>query len=386
MLADGRRARRVRRVRRVRLDARRRAGTMRIASDRLRGALPAEAAPAATDRRRTPGLDPPHWPLFDVWPALADVLRPVALCTLPSPVERLPAVADCAWVKRDDALHPEYGGNKTRKLEFAAAAVQRRNARRVYSIGGTGTNFGVAAAMVFGELGIPLTLYLFRQPETRHVARNLALMRHYGADLRHYESMAAAAWAWSTHPRRLDPGSYFLAAGAASPESTFAYVNAAFELREQIRRGECPEPAEIVVPAGSCSTLAGLTLGCALAGLRSRVIGVRAAPERLGFIDVCTPALVTKFMRGASSLVARHGGPRGIVLPEPILNHDWFGGYGVSTPATEAAIARGAAVGLELDATYSGKAFGEFLKRAASTERPLLYWATLNSRAGPPAG
>lgn len=324
------------------------------------------------------------WPLFEEFPALAGVLDPLRLCTVPSPVQRLPTVGDQAWVKRDDAIHAEYGGNKLRKLEFVAAQVLRRRARRVYSIGGTGTNFGVAAAMVFRELRIPLTLFLFAQPPTAHVEHNQALMRHYGADLRFFDSLAGAAIAWGVHPRRLDPRSYFLASGAGSPVSTFGYVNAAYELRQQIRRGDCPEPAEILVPVGSCSTLAGLTLGCALAGLQSRVVGVRAAPERLGVVDICTAAVVTRYMRDAAGLIARHGGRGDITLPAPILNHDWYGdGYGCSTPATDAAIARGAAAGLVLDATYSGKAFGEFLKRAVAAARPVLFWATLNSRPGP---
>jgi 1-aminocyclopropane-1-carboxylate deaminase/D-cysteine desulfhydrase-like pyridoxal-dependent ACC family enzyme len=337
-----------------------------------------------TDRRRTPGLRPPHWSLFDAYPGLASGLQPVPLCTLPSPAERLAGIADHAWVKHDDAIHPEYGGNKIRKLEFVISEILRTGTRHVYSIGGTGSNFGVAAAMVFRELGIELTLFLFEQPTNPHVEHNQALMRHYGAHIKHFDSMAAAAAVWSAHPRRLDPESYFLPAGAGSPVSTFGYVNAAFELRDQIRAGECPEPEEIVVPVGSCSTLAGLTLGCTLAGLKSHVVGVRAAPERLGPVDVCTPAVVRKFMVSAAELVRQQGQQGNVTVPEPTLNHDWFGGcYGCSTPATEAALQRGAAVGLMLDPTYSGKAFGEFLRRVAASRQPVLYWATLNSRPGP---
>ncbi len=67
-------------------------------------------------------------------------------------------------------------------------------------------------------------------------------------------------------------------------------------------------------------------------------------------------------------------------MPEPILLDEWFGpGYGCSTPATEDAIRLGEAAGLTLDSTYSGKAFGEFLKRLINAPGPLLYWATLNS-------
>jgi len=334
------------------------------------------------DLRHAPALPAAHWPLFDVYPQLAALLQPLALCQLPSPVEALPALGEYAWVKRDDGIHPHYGGNKMRKLEFVASELLRKGVRHVYSLGGTGTNFGVAAAILLQELGIELTLFLFRQPPSEHVEHNQQLMRQHGAHLHTFDSLGAAALSWQLHPRRLDPRCYFLAAGASSPVATFAYINAAFELREQIQAGDCPLPAQIILPVGSSATLAGLTLGCALAGLETQVIGVRVAPEKLGFIDICTPAVSRKMMLSAARLLEKHGHPGGsIKVPEPILVSDWFApGYGCSTAATEAAIRRGMAAGLTLDATYSGKAFGEYLKRLQSGAAPLLFWATLNSQ------
>jgi len=342
---------------------------------------PASPASLLPDLRHNPALPAPHWPLFDACPALASLLQPLPLCALPSPVEPLPTLGTQAWVKRDDAIHPVYGGNKMRKLEFVASDLLRKGIRHVYSLGGTGTNFGVAAAVLFKELGIELTLFLFQQPASEHVEHNQQLMRNHGAHLHCFDSLAAAALAWQLHPRRLDPRCYFLEAGASSPVATFAYLNAAFELREQIQAGDCPEPAQIILPVGSSATLAGLTLGCALAGLQSQVIGVRVAPAKLGFIDICTPAVSRKMMQHAARVLEQHGHPEKIRIPEPILVSDWFApGYGCSTPASEAAIRQGQAAGLILDSTYSGKAFAEYLKRLKSTAAPLLFWATLNSQ------
>lgn len=333
------------------------------------------------DLRHNPALPAPHWPLFDVYPSLAPLLQPLPLCALPSPVEPVPTLGPQAWVKRDDAIHPHYGGNKMRKLEFVASELLRKGIRHVYSLGGTGTNFGVAAALLLQELGIELTLFLFAQPDSEHVRHNQQLMRQYGAHLHTYDSLSKAALVWQLHPRRLDPRCYFLAAGASNPVATFAYINAAFELREQIRHGACPLPEQIIVPVGSSATLAGLTLGCSLAGLNTQVVGVRVAPEKLGFIDVCTPAVSRKMMQHAASVIARHGHQGTVHIPEPRLLADWFGpGYGCSTPATEDAIRQGEAAGLTLDSTYSGKAFGEFLQRLNTAQAPVLYWATLNSQ------
>ena len=338
------------------------------------------------DLRHNPALPAAHWPLFDIYPQLAALLQPLELCNLPSPVEALPALGAQAWVKRDDAIHPQYGGNKMRKLEFVASELLRKGIRHVYSLGGTGTNFGVAAAILLQEVGIELTLFLFRQPLSAHVEHNQQLMREHGAHLHTFDSLAAAALSWQLHPRRLDPRCHFLAAGASSPVATFAYINAAFELREQIQAGNCPEPAQIILPVGSSATIAGLTLGCALAGLETQVIGVRVAPEKLGFIDICTPAVSRKMMHDAVSVIEKNTGKSSIQVPEPMLLSDWFApGYGCSNPATDAAIQRGKEAGLTLDATYSGKAFGEFIKRLQGSVDPLLYWATLNSQSTDPS-
>ena len=57
--------------------------------------------------------------------------------------------------------------------------------------------------------------------------------------------------------------------GGSSALGAIGYVNAAFELAEQVRAGVAPEPDAIFVALGSGGTVAGLALGCRLAGLRT---------------------------------------------------------------------------------------------------------------------
>jgi len=87
---------------------------------------PASPASLLPDLRHNPALPAPHWPLFDAYPDLTTLLQPLPLCALPSPVEPLPTLGTHAWVKRDDAIHPQYGGNKMRKLEFVASELLRQ--------------------------------------------------------------------------------------------------------------------------------------------------------------------------------------------------------------------------------------------------------------------
>lgn len=326
-----------------------------------------------------------RWPLFDAFPSLASSLAPLPLCTLPTPVEALPSFGNNAWIKRDDLTHGEYGGNKLRKLEFVAAEMRARNTRRVYTFGATGTNAGVAAAMVCRQLGIGCTVFTFDQPPSGTVEKNQALMRHYGAHLVHVGPLWATALCWYAHPRRLDPRSYFLFAGCSNPVATFGYANAAFELRVQVEAGLCPMPAEIIVAAGSAATLAGLTLGCSLAGMPTRVVGVRVAPAKVGPFDACTPAVVTAMMASALKRVTATN-PHGKLhtLPDVILRDDWYGaGYGIATTAGDMALKNARAAGIDLEQTYSAKAFAAFEERLSRAGGPVLFWNTYSSRAAP---
>lgn len=131
--------------------------------------------------------------------------------------------------------------------------------------------------------------------------------------------------------------------------------------------------------------LAGSTLGCALAGLKTRVIGVRVAPSHVGPFDACTVAVVTTMMRKAQRQIASTYPQVGAhALPAVILRDDWYGaGYGASSSAGDQAMQRAQAAGITLEQTYSAKAFAAFSARCAETSAPLLFWHTYSSRPLP---
>lgn len=329
-----------------------------------------------------------HWPLFREYPELAAALDPVALASLPTPVEALPAIGPHAWIKRDDLTHSVYGGNKIRKLEFVLAEIRRRKATQVITLGATGTNSGIAASMVCAQEGIPCTILMFPQPNSPTVQANQRWMKHFHARMEHYRSLWGAVLRYYLHPRRLQRDAYFLFAGCSNPVSTFGYVNAVFELREQIRNGECPEPAEIIVPVSSASTLAGLTLGVALAGLNTRVTGIRVAAEKLGPFAACTAGVVKNLENAALKIMRQHVPALALQeAPAVHMNGDYFGpGYGNATPeASRAMTLFREHTGLALESTYSGKAAAAFLDRLECTSKPVLFWNTFNSRPLPSA-
>lgn len=323
------------------------------------------------------------WPLLQEYPALAEVLAPASLATLPTPVEAIPALGPQAWIKRDDLTHSVYGGNKLRKLEFVLADMRRCKARAVITLGATGTNAGIAASMICAQQGLPCTIITFPQEDSKTVRNNQAWMQEFHARIEAHGSLWQAVLRYYLHPARLKPGNYFLFAGCSNPVSTFGYINAAFELREQIHRGLCPEPAEIIVPVSSASTLAGLNLGMALAGLKTKVTGIRVAAAKLGPFSACTPAVVEKFQKSALQLIRRHY-PALPMTQGPSVQMDarYLGaGYGRGTEKSARAIVEMAmATGLTLESTYSGKAAAAFLDRLAESHQPVLFWNTFNSR------
>lgn len=320
-----------------------------------------------------------RYPLLSEIPELRADVMPETDGLFPTGVEPMP-LSPRAWIKRDDISHGEYGGNKIRKLAFIIADAKRRGARRIVTFGAIGTNHGVATAMMCQCAGLDSVVYLFDQPVTETVKKNLRLMQHYGAKLIYKGSLFNAVLAYYLSRYRAVPGSYFLFAGGSNLYGTLSFVNAACELQRQIQSGQCPEPEVIVCPVGSSATLAGLSYGCQLLGMKTRVMGVRVAPAKLGPFAACT----TETVKALMDEVYHHLKTLGVSVPEPAtpwLVNDYYGeGYGVATTPGSHAIDVFAVNGIQLEQTYTGKAAAAFLDQLQQVNGPVLFWNTYNSR------
>ena len=109
--------------------------------------------------------------LHDKLPGLDLAHRPLG--KEPTPVRPLPsAVAgrDDVWVK-DDSVFGDgaWGGNKVRKLEWILGEARRRGTRTLFTVGGIGTHWGLAAALYGREQGLRTMLGLVDQPVDDHV-------------------------------------------------------------------------------------------------------------------------------------------------------------------------------------------------------------------------
>ena len=321
--------------------------------------------------------------LFRKFPQLASTIPWVGLANVPTPVEPLELAHTTAsgrfYIKRDDLSGDVYGGNKVRKLEFLLGAAKHKGARRLITVGAAGSHHALATTIYGRALGFDVTLVLFPQPLNPHVRDVLLLDQALGAELRftrRMEMIPAALFA--TTLRYRNQGAYVIPAGGSDAIGTLGYVSAALELAEQVARGELPEPATVVVAAGTLGTAAGLALGFAIAGLKTRIAAVRITAR-----IVTNERVLARLVRG-TEVVLRRGGANVDVANDAIarvdLLHDHIGrGYGLVTDEGSRATEEFGTRGILLDPTYTAKAAAAFIARASSLPQPVLFWQTLSS-------
>lgn len=323
--------------------------------------------------------------LFNAWPGLKKKLPVMSFADLPTPVQ--PFASDSneetgnLWIKRDDLTNDCYGGNKVRKLEFILADAKRKNKHTLVTMGAIGTNHGVATAIFGKKNNFRSRIFLFDQPVSETVKNNLNAMAAFGAELRHTKSILKTALAY--YASHLWPvGKYHLPAGGSNIMGCIGFVNAALELKQQIDAGDMPVPETIICPVGSSGTLAGLTLGCQLAGLETQVIGIRVAPSHLGPVPICTAGTAQSLMKETYRYLRKLDKtiPE-IQLNRIVLDDDYYGdGYGCSSEAGNRARSAFSNAGIELESTYTAKAAAAVLDQCQQNPSSvMLYWHTFNS-------
>ena len=329
-------------------------------------------------------------PLLDRFPSLSQIPRTPFLSG-PTPLELmtdLGAKIGCEnfWIKRDDLTSEKYGGNKTRKLEFGIADALSKGYDAVVTTGGYGTNHGLATAIFAKESGLSAHLVLFKQPVTDHVRENLRLYQYFGAKIHPAPGYAqtgfkVAALLAASRLGLLKERIGFIGPGGSSALTNLGFVNAVYELANQLSSSNEPPPSHIFCPVGSCGTFTGLLVGLKLSGLPCKLIGVRVVEKIFA-----NPRNISALANQTLSLMKSHGARIDIpaIRPKDVyLLNDFYGDcYGCETIEGKQAMDVAGASGLYLEPTYTAKAFAgmmDFIK-ILSPKSKILYWYTLNSR------
>ncbi len=336
----------------------------------------------------------PHLPLTDRYPGTAALPR-VELGDCADARERCArllaerlGLLSSLWVKRDDVSAQRYGGNKVRKLEFLLGEAQQSGQGTAITFGAYGSNHALATAIHGARLGIAVHAVLIPQPPTPSLRKNLladvaAGVTFHLADS--YEDSLRVAATLRSELRRTGVDPLVIPFGGTTPHGTLGFVNAAFELADQIEAGLLPEPDLVYVPFGSMGTAAGLAIGFAAAGMRTRVQAVRVLPAAQGDAE----ALSRTVEEGVAALREFDADFPPLSCADLAIDvrGEFLGeGYAIPTPAALKAVALAAESGLALETTYTGKSLSAVVHDAGGgqlDDAAVLFWNTYNSRPLP---
>ena len=337
--------------------------------------------------------------LFEFYPNLeGKVLWTPILTGIPSDVDKLTELENYLklndgeiYIKRDDRDHVVYGGNKLRKFEFIFGEILKKKKKGVITLGGIGTNHGIACAIIAKELGLKCELFLSLQPLTWHVQRSLLLYDYFGAKL-HFTKIFEFGVIKSLLFRLFHPKYYLISIGGSpllgigTPLGSIGFINAMFELKKQIEEKILPEPDVIFVAAGSTGTAAGLTAGCKLLGMKTKIIFVNVSRD-----IVVSPKVLMKIANKSIKYLRK----RDKSIPDVVVSEEDFtmikgylgSEYGIKTIRSQKSVdliedLEGKRRGFKLETTYTGKnaaAMLDFLAKEENKSKTVLFWNTYNS-------
>lgn len=233
--------------------------------------------------------------LFAPYPALREKISYVGFAAVPTPVQSCKKLASALhlsvaiWIKQDGlsgAMVGDkqlFGGNKVRKLQYLLADALAHDATDVLTFGCAGSNHVLQTAIYAQQVGLSCVGMLKPQANSQVVRRNLLLHQlcktelHYSPDLILHTVATIAVCLRKKHKKGKYP--YIIPVGGSCGLGALGYVEAAFELKNQIQNKELPCPDHIYVTLGSGGTAAGLLLGLQAAGIPALVHLVLDEPE-----------------------------------------------------------------------------------------------------------
>ncbi len=329
--------------------------------------------------------------LFEHYPLLRRKLPRAPLGEFPTPVRKLDVLGDVLgagqlYIKRDDLFGKVYGGNKIRKLEFIVGRALESGAREVLTFGYPGYKHPLATAICAQQVGLKCTCMMLPDAGGDRARRNLLVELRCGAELhQHRKPLLFSKAAFVILRRLLRSGHlpWFISGSRSCPRGTVGYVNAAFELKDQVTRGEAPEPDLVYVPLGTMGTAVGLALGLKAAGMRSRVVAVRAASEMSPHPRKMA-ALYDRTVRLIRSADPSFPG-FGLSRDDLDVRHGFAGvGNGLFDERAEEARSRiETSEGIKFDWLYARKALACLLDDAGKgrlKDKVVLFWNTYDSR------
>ena len=341
-------------------------------------------------------------PIFKAFPGLQETLAHITLGTFPTPILKTDKfgifLKDAfgidvknLYVKQDSLSGRKntdpaqlFGGNKVRKLEFILADALLCGAETIVTVGDAGSNHALATAIYSKLVGLDCIIMLAPQLNTSYLQRNLLMDLYYSPTIKAYFSEAQRAVDEIKVSREFilaeKQSPYYIPMGGSNEVGAVGFVNAAFELKEQIDQKIVPEPDYIYVTLGSAGTAAGFILGCKAAGLKSKIVAVRISgtPE----IKASVLKKLIKSTNKYLNMFDKNFPIFEITEDDYSINHDFTGTKYAETTKEGALAIRLLRTfeKIQLDGTYTGKTFAallfDLIKKPKLQNKNILFWNT----------
>ncbi|MFN2564401.1 MAG: 1-aminocyclopropane-1-carboxylate deaminase/D-cysteine desulfhydrase [Gemmatimonadaceae bacterium] len=308
-----------------------------------------------------------------------DSIASLRLVRAPTPLEEMVRLRSAVGagarllVKRDDAIPFGFGGNKVRKLQLVAAEALSAGADTLVTCGGVQSNHARATAATAARLGLGCVIVAngLRPPR---LTGNALLDDLLGAEVEYVATRAERDSGMKRAAERLRRDGrvpFEIPLGASTPRGALAYARAVGEVLRQIAA-----PDVVIHASSSGGTQAGLLVGCALHGLRTRVIGVSADDAAGEIADT-----VARIIRGMGPLLEVDGDELASTAPVEVDDSFVGEGYGLATEASREAQRLAARTeALFVDHTYTAKALAALVAYARDGRlregETVLFWHT----------
>ena len=326
--------------------------------------------------------------IFQQYSHLSKHIPWLPLGKFPTPVHQLVKLGrvlgfDSLWVKRDDQSGPLGGGNKVRKLEYLLAEAKAKDYETLFAVGAIDSNH-VRATVTYGKAaGFDIHCLLFNHSHVASCVDNVQAIHAQADQVRRVTNRATLIGFYGYEFLKQyfdgDRLRYHITPGGSSPIGCLGYVNAVFELKEQIDAGLLPEPKLIFVGLGTRGTMAGLVVGARLAGLEARIIGVRVVDWIMGNARSVT-RLARRTMQLMETGTELHGNERIDAREIEIWHRDFGDGYAIPTEASLRAVEMMQEhEAIPLETTYTGKTLAgliHYVQEHRCENQPILFWNT----------
>jgi 1-aminocyclopropane-1-carboxylate deaminase/D-cysteine desulfhydrase-like pyridoxal-dependent ACC family enzyme len=304
----------------------------------------------------------------------------VELASAPTPIDEMKRLAAALgpasprlFIKRDDLLSFGCGGNKVRKLQTIAAEAKAQGADALITCGGVQSNHARVTAAAGAVLGMKVVLVVNGTEQSKPTA-NARLDRLFGAEIRHVPSRddrAPAMERAASELRTTGHRPFIVPLGASTATGALGFARGVAELS-----ASGVKPDVILHSSSSGGTQAGLIAGCALLGVRARVIGISAdeSSESLGgIVSGLLDAMAGRLGAKRETIDGGH--------PIEIDDSQVGEGYGIPTIASMEALELVARrEGVLLDPVYTAKAMAGLIARvrvgAFKPDATVLFWHT----------